>query len=292
MTTRDELFRQAEHEYDALTKAVEGLREDELSRVWIGRWGGREILAHITGWHQERVRTLERLARGQAPDADVAYDDFHAWNDRFVEARKGRTSAAIVEELAGSHRALMAAAARLSDAQLAEGQPARAMLTGVSVDHYREHAEQIRQWRTLRALNARFITNFVTNDVASHDALLHEDFLCLTSAGVREHRAPYLTRWATAFDPEVIQYWDYRDEVISLVGPVALVRAVTRHVIVKDGAATTGMTMYTDTYVQDRGEWKCVQAQLTRVSPEHFPPDATIEQSWVRGKRQEPPARR
>jgi hypothetical protein len=39
----------------------------------------------------------------------------------------------------------------------------------------------------LRALNARFIHNFVTNDVASHDAILHPRFIniCLRdSAGI------------------------------------------------------------------------------------------------------------
>jgi hypothetical protein len=29
----------------------------------------------------------------------------------------------------------------------------------------------------LRALNARFIHNFVTNDVVSHDAILHPGFI-------------------------------------------------------------------------------------------------------------------
>ena len=32
----------------------------------------------------------------------------------------------------------------------------------------------------LRALNARFIHNFITNDVPSHDAMLHKDFICIT----------------------------------------------------------------------------------------------------------------
>ncbi len=32
----------------------------------------------------------------------------------------------------------------------------------------------------LRALDARFIHNFITNDVPSHDTILHEGFICIT----------------------------------------------------------------------------------------------------------------
>ncbi len=37
----------------------------------------------------------------------------------------------------------------------------------------------------LRALNAWFIHNFITNDVPSHDAILHKDFICITPTGAR-----------------------------------------------------------------------------------------------------------
>jgi len=37
----------------------------------------------------------------------------------------------------------------------------------------------------LRVLNARFIHNFVTNDVASHDAILHSGFIHIWPTGER-----------------------------------------------------------------------------------------------------------
>lgn len=36
--------------------------------------------------------------------------------------------------------------------------------------------------RTLSALNSRFIHNFVSNDVAGHDAILHPSFRTVTSS--------------------------------------------------------------------------------------------------------------
>jgi hypothetical protein len=139
----------------------------------------------------------------------------------------------------------------------------------------------------LRALNARFIHNFVTNDVPSHDAILHACFINIWPTGQRWDRATYLKYWATAFDPKVIVYWDVRDELITVIGDVALVRSTNRHTRRRDGQEVTGMTMYTDTYLFENGAWKCIQAQLTAVAPEHQPSDDTIVSVYIEGKRQE-----
>jgi hypothetical protein len=142
----------------------------------------------------------------------------------------------------------------------------------------------------MRALNARFIDNFVTNDVASHDAILHPDFINIWPTGQRWDRATYLRYWATAFDPKVIVYWDVRDELVTVIGNVALVRATNKHTRRRDGNEVTGMTMYTDTYLFENGSWTCIQAQLTSVAPEHQPSDDTIVSIYIEGKRQERPS--
>ena len=134
------------------------------------------------------------------------------------------------------------------------------------------------------ALNARFIHNFVTNDVPSHDAILHKDFICITPAGARVGRADYLKAWATGFDPERIPYWDYRDERIDVFGTTALVRSTNKSVRMNNGVETVGMTMYTDIYVHENGAWQCVQAQITPVAPANYPPDETIVRKYVKGK--------
>jgi len=137
--------------------------------------------------------------------------------------------------------------------------------------------------RQLGELNARFIHNFVTNDVQSHDEILHRDFVCINSAGARQNRVDYLARWATGFDPDVFVYWDYRDEDIALFDAVALVRSTNKYVYVEDGVETVGMATYTDTYLLDGASWKCVQAQITAVSPMNYPGDETIVRKYVRG---------
>lgn len=140
----------------------------------------------------------------------------------------------------------------------------------------------------LKALNALFIENFVRNDVASHDAILHPRFLYINGSGARVDRATYLRNWATGFDPQAIPYWDVRDELITVIGDVALVRATNRMVLVEQGRETTMMAAYTDVYLHENGRWLCIQAQITPVAPGCEPGDETIISIYLKGLRQRP----
>lgn len=130
----------------------------------------------------------------------------------------------------------------------------------------------------LRELNAKFIHNFVTNDSASHSRIIHKDFVCITSDGRYINRQDYLNWWAHGFDG--YKYWDYRDEEIKLFGKTALVHSKNKYVVTRDGKEITGMSMYTDTYIRENGQWKCVQAQITKVSPENYSGDETIVKKY------------
>lgn len=145
------------------------------------------------------------------------------------------------------------------------------------------HAQQD-DLAVLRQINARFIHNYVTNDVPSHDRILHDKFVCITSRGAWVNREDYLRAWATGFDPEIVTYWDYRDEKITVIGTTALVRSVNKFTLLRNGEETTGMSQYTDTYVKENGVWKCIQAQITNVMPENYPADGTIVKRYVKGR--------
>ena len=81
-------------------------------------------------------------------------------------------------------------------------------------------------------------------------------------------------------------YWDVRDELITVIGDVALVRSTNKCTRRRDGKEVTGMTTYTDTYLFENGAWKCIQAQITAVAPEHYPADDTIVSVYIEGKLQ------
>ena len=148
MGDKDRLLHDAENAFTELRETLAGLDDARMSRVFLGTWGAREIAAHISGWHREMIPGFARLGRGETPFPDgVSYDDYDAWNARFVDAKKDVPAAAVLAELDASHRAFVTAAAALPDKHFADGETARGLFDGAGPGHYREHAEQIRAWR-------------------------------------------------------------------------------------------------------------------------------------------------
>lgn len=144
MSDKARLLHEAEEAFGELQQAIDGLDDARLTRVWLGAWSTREILIHISGWHREMIPALARVARGEAPYPAGTYDDFDAWNARFVAARAGVKVSDVLAELDASHRDFVRAAGAVPDARIAE---ARDLVEGTGSGHYREHAAQIRAWR-------------------------------------------------------------------------------------------------------------------------------------------------
>src|SRR5262245_42343990 len=126
MDDKPTVMKEADGAYGELREAVEGLDEGQLRRVWLGTWGVREILIHISGWHRAMVPAFQRIGRGESPYPEgVSYDDFDAWNARFVEAKEHAKVADVLAELEASHRDFVDAASALGEAHFAEKAPAR-----------------------------------------------------------------------------------------------------------------------------------------------------------------------
>jgi hypothetical protein len=147
MSDKGTLLKEADQTFGELRESIDGLTEEQMRQVWLGSWGVREILIHISGWHDHMAAALDRIAKGDAPYPPGTYDDFDAWNARFVEDKAGVKSADAVAELERSHRRLLEAAAAVPASQFGPDGPARGAFDGAGPGHYREHTEQIRQWR-------------------------------------------------------------------------------------------------------------------------------------------------
>jgi hypothetical protein len=134
--------------YGELKGTVAGLDEAARTTVMQGRWSVKDILAHIAGWHREMTPALERLARGEKAIPDGAdYNDFDAWNARFVEARRGMTPGQVDAELDESFAGFRAALLSVPEARRQPGRTAGKIAQDAGFEHYRHHAAQIRRWR-------------------------------------------------------------------------------------------------------------------------------------------------
>ncbi len=151
MSAKEELLKQAEEEFKAFKASLGGLNEAELGEVWLGTWGIKEILAHMSGWHRELGPALERMARGEKPIPEgVSYEDVEAWNARFAAARKTTSMSEILRELDASHAYFMAQAAKVPEERFVPGKTAHRLVDLNSAHHYKEHGDQIRGWRQSR----------------------------------------------------------------------------------------------------------------------------------------------
>src|SRR5262245_53632270 len=147
MSDKAALLREADETFADLRRAIDGLSEDEMREVWLGTWGVREILIHIGGWHHAMIPALGHIARGEAPYPAGTYDDFDAWNARFVAEKTGVKAVDAAADVEASHRAFLAASREVPDQYFESGGAARGLLDAVPPAHYREHPAQIREWR-------------------------------------------------------------------------------------------------------------------------------------------------
>lgn len=130
----------------------------------------------------------------------------------------------------------------------------------------------------LKKINARFIHNFVTSDTASHSGIIHRDFIHISNEGKYTARKEYLENWVHGF--KSIIYWDYRDEDIRIFGNTALIHSQNKCISIIEGKEEVSYWLYTDTYIKENGEWKCVQAQITKVAHENWAADETIVRKY------------
>jgi len=145
---RDDILKSLDTEFDALLTTVAGLSDEQMTRVWFGEWGVRDILAHVAGWHREMAAAFERIARGERPVPEgVDYSNADPINARFAEAQSGADATGIMAELKASKDAFVAAAHTVPEDRFEEGKTAYRILHTTGIDHYHEHEPAIREWR-------------------------------------------------------------------------------------------------------------------------------------------------
>jgi ketosteroid isomerase-like protein len=72
--------------------------------------------------------------------------------------------------------------------------------------------------------------------------------------------------WAHGYDKTRMPEFHLEEVQIRMFNDMALIVARTKEKKIKDGSYVIGETRYTDTYIKEKGEWKCVQVQLTRIA--------------------------
>lgn len=119
--------------------------------------------------------------------------------------------------------------------------------------------------KKLSELNEKFIKNYINQDTISHNEIIHEDFICIENSGEIVKRDEYMNEWAVSYSNGGFTSFDYTDVHIRIYDDMALVRSKTFYTRIKSGKTVSGASVYTDTYIKEKGRWWCIQAQITPI---------------------------
>ncbi len=132
---------------------VDGIDPQRFEEKWLdGRWGVREIVAHLTGWHQQLSMGLERMARGERPTPEgVDWTDVQHWNDIFAAGAQGKDKAQILQEFDEAVARFRQIGAQLPDDRFGPDKTANGIFRRAGSGHFPTHAAMIRDWLARRA---------------------------------------------------------------------------------------------------------------------------------------------
>ena len=147
---RDQLVSELEEARKELRASYQGLSDEEMTRPAVaGDWSAKDVLSHVTSWEEFALPDLARLARGDVAtlaSVDLYSASFDQANMIFMALRRHLPLDQVFRELDATHADFMAAAGRLPDSALAEGQFGPLLLR-ITAEHDKEHAGHILQWR-------------------------------------------------------------------------------------------------------------------------------------------------
>lgn len=144
---RDKLFRRISEERGRLIATLEGVSEEDLTTPGAADdWSVKDILAHISAWHDECLAALTALVAGKKWDVEYDIDE---WNQEKYRERKDLALDQVWEDFHRSYSQLCdlllnTLPEKLSDEEIME------WISESTYAHYLEHCEDILTWRLKR----------------------------------------------------------------------------------------------------------------------------------------------
>ena len=131
----------------AFKETVSGIPEERLLVPMQGEWSAKDLIAHISSWHEQTALDARRFARGHVPSiAAFREADVDEWNAFLMRPRKLFPAAQVLSEMDGSYAMLVEALASVPQAMFEPGKMLPNVLA-IVIGHYGHHGSDIRRWR-------------------------------------------------------------------------------------------------------------------------------------------------
>lgn len=147
--TKDELIRKVEKAWAAFQASFAGLDQAQMAEPGVtGEWSVKEILAHVTTWEQEALKSLPVILEGgRLPRYSVLYGGIDAFNAQTTEQKRKLSLDEVLAQMEETHRLLLAMIANAPEAEVARETRFRRRLRLDTYSHYPIHEAAIREWR-------------------------------------------------------------------------------------------------------------------------------------------------
>lgn len=128
----------------AFSGAARALKVEQLSaRSADAGWTRKQMLAHITAWHDLTAQRLLRFGETGEPSEPGEHED--VVNARAARSADGRSTGEVALSIEDSFVRLRREVAKLTDEQLAANDGwAVAVIAGNTFDHYAEHFDELK----------------------------------------------------------------------------------------------------------------------------------------------------
>lgn len=163
---KGELVTRLKVDYFALLKSIEGLSESEMKKKWLGKWGVREILAHLAAWDLEDIELVKSIISGKVPDLFQGAAGYaglgkrcNEMNEGFINARKGWSIKKIIKEIKENRKKLIEFIDKNCPPNVAKDFGVRWGKTSITIAFYFDyphdaiHIVQILKWRKMDLLS-------------------------------------------------------------------------------------------------------------------------------------------
>jgi hypothetical protein len=136
-----------------LLKSIEGLSRRELTQIPIyDEWTVKDVLAHVIGWDQWVLEILPLILQNRADE--IAEVDAEAHNRRSVEAWRDKSVGEVLTTLKSTHQQIVDMISVIDHVEIDLRRERkdrtitiRSYVIEVMVEHERQHAVEIEQWR-------------------------------------------------------------------------------------------------------------------------------------------------
>jgi hypothetical protein len=149
--TKTELLEHTRAAHSALTKALDGLTEEQATQIGLtSQWSVKDALAHITAWLASGAGQIRDVQNGTWTPQKWDQETIDRFNADATEQWRNHSMTQARAEFASAYNEMEQVISSLPD-EIDESSVTYKLVRAVALKHFPHHAGQIEEWKQTRA---------------------------------------------------------------------------------------------------------------------------------------------